>query len=89
MMENMNIMNENIVLKFMEQEGQERKLTISEKNLIEANTKLVDENRILKSELKKTYKIIDRAKDYIEEKGRLKYVPDELLKILEGDEYEK
>lgn len=89
MMENMNIMNENIVLKFMEQERQESKLTNTEKNLIEANTKLVDENKILKSELKKTYNIIDRAKDYIEEKGRLKYVPDELLKILEGDEYEK
>ena len=37
------------------------------------------------SENDKLQKRIDKAIEYIEEKGRLKYKPDELLNILKGD----
>lgn len=88
MMENMNIMNENIVLKFIEQERQESKLTNTEKNLIEANTKLVDENRVIKEELKRLYGRIDKAKEEIRKRST-EEVADLYIKILEGEEYEK
>lgn len=88
MMGNMNIMNENIVLKFIEQERQESKLTNTEKNLIEANTKLVDENRVIKEELKRLYGRIDKAKEEIRKRST-EEVADLYIKILEGEEYEK
>lgn len=82
-------MSDNLVQDFIEREGYKDNITDADKKLIKANTKLSDEKIMLKRELEKAYKIIDKAKDYVEEKGRLKYYPNELLKILEGDEYEK
>lgn len=93
-------MSDNLLKDFIEREGYKGQMSDADNKLIEANTKLVDEKRILKTELDKTYKIIDKALEYIKEHIRIDdeypaYMEmlveekDELLKILEGDEYEE
>ena len=54
-------------------------------NLQEELDRCVKANVILDNENTELQERIDKAIDYIEEKGRLKYKPDELLNILKGD----
>lgn len=46
---------------------------------------LTQENLKRSDKIDELLEIKNKAIDYIEEKGRLKYKPDELLKILKGD----
>lgn len=54
------------------------------RNIVEANVKLQDENKWLKDDKERLKKRIKTAIDYIDEKGRLKYEPEELKAILKG-----
>ena len=60
------------------------KSEIDYNRLIEANTILSDENRMLKNELKRVYKRIDKVKEEIKERSTEK-VADLYIRILEGD----
>lgn len=53
-------------------------------NLIKANTKLSDENTLLKSELKRVYRRIDKAKEEIKARSSER-VADLYIRILEGE----
>ena len=53
-------------------------------SIIDANIKLQDENKWLKDDKERLKLRIKRAIDYIDEKGRLKYNPEELKSILKG-----
>lgn len=81
-------MSDNLLKDFIEREGYKGQMSDADNKLIEANIKLVDENRILKNELDKTYKIIDKAKEEIRKRST-EEVAELYISILEGDEYEE
>lgn len=66
--------------KRMYEDYKEMKLTY--KGIVDANVKLVDEKKDLMEHVDNLQNKIDEAINYIEEKGRLKYVPEDLIKIL-------
>ena len=54
------------------------------RHIVEANIKLQDENKWLKEDKERLKTRIKRAINYIDDKGRLKYNPEELKDILKG-----
>lgn len=56
-----------------------------ENDKLKANLEMYENGVYFSSENDKLQDKIDKAIEYIEEKGRLKYKPDELLNILKGD----
>jgi len=81
--------------KYYEEHKEERKIQMKEyskKLRLENNIKkkdyiekLAKKNLRQKNIVKKYKNIIDNAINYVEDKGRLKYKPNELIKILKGE----
>lgn len=74
-------MNDELLKKLIEYE--KTKDTMSFDSLIRANTKLVDENTIIKKELKKCYSIIDNIKIYCT--GKKSEIAKDISRIIEGE----
>lgn len=66
--------------------ARDQKDDLSKENLIKANTKLIDENAIIKKELKKYYNIIDQITDYIEHLEKRTLETKEIYRIITGEE---
>lgn len=66
--------------------ARDQKDDLSKENLIKANTKLVDENAIMKKELKKCYSTIDKVKEYIEHLEKRTLEIKEIYRIITGEE---
>ena len=95
-------MSDNLLKNLTEGEYYNEQMSDVDKRLIEANTRLSDENRMLKKELKREYKAKEKAIEYINKNILIGFdkagfskdivagiVVNELLKILKGDEYEE
>jgi hypothetical protein len=79
-------MDDLLIKKLIECENKRNDIT--DEKLIEANIKLVDENAIIKKELKKCYGIIDEITNYIENLPFNDLSPIEvkvIYKIIKGD----
>ena len=79
-------MDDELLLEFINLIKDEKKDDIKMSNLVTANTKLVDENAIMKKELDKCYRRIDNAVEYIDQLEKKTIEIKKIYKIITGDE---